>query len=107
MKFQYIRIRRKHQCEHRNNWFCKVGSGHPKKVCKYLKLIGGVTKKRKGCYNPVLYGGYCYNCKQKTRDKIFAGAGGADILGGVAIKKGVIKKVPKIAAKVIQVILRK
>lgn len=66
--------------------------------------------KSKGCYNPVLDGKYCENCKQKRkekRDKILAGAGGAAILGcGVAIKKGVIKKAPKIAAKVIQVILR-
>lgn len=67
--------------------------------------------KSKGCYNPVLDGKYCEHCKQKRkekRDKILARAGGAAILGcGVAIKKGVIKKTPKIAAKVIQVILRK
>lgn len=67
--------------------------------------------KSKGCYNPVLDGKYCVQCKQKRkekRDKILAGAGGAAILGyGVAIKKGVIKKGPKIVAKVIQVILRK
>ncbi len=67
--------------------------------------------KSKGCYNPVLDGKYCEYCKQKRKEKrnnILAGAGGAAILGGsVAIKKGVIKQVPKIAAKVIQVILRK
>ncbi|WP_238900719.1 hypothetical protein [Clostridium sp. YIM B02500] len=62
--------------------------------------------KSKGCYNPVLDGKYCARCKQKRkekRDKILAGVGGAVVLGcGVAIKKG-----PKIAAKVIKVILKK
>lgn len=73
--------------------------------------------KSKGCYNPVLDGKYCVQCKQKRkekRDKILAGAGagagagGAAIWGvGVAIKKGVIKQVPKIGEKVIQVFLKK
>lgn len=65
----------------------------------------------KGCNNPVLDGMYCEFCKQKrkeNKDKIMAGAGGALILGGgVAIKKGALKQIPKIAAKVIQLVLRK
>lgn len=67
--------------------------------------------KSKGCNNPVLDGKYCEYCKQirkERKDKILAGAGGAVILGvSVAIKKGVIKQVPKIAAKILQVILRR
>lgn len=67
--------------------------------------------KTKGCNNPVLDGKYCELCKQKrkeNKDKIMAGAGGAFILGaGVAIKKGALKQIPKIAAKVIQVVLKK
>jgi hypothetical protein len=67
--------------------------------------------KSKGCYNPVLGGKYCVQCKQnrkEKRDKILAGALGAAILGGGgAIKKVAIKQAPKIAAKVIQIILRK
>ena len=67
--------------------------------------------KSKGCYNPVLEGKYCEYCKQRrkeNKDKILAATAGAGILGGgIAIKKGVIKQVPKIAAKVLQVILRR
>jgi len=67
--------------------------------------------KTKGCNNPVLDGKYCEFCKQKrkeNKDKVVAGAGGALILGGgFAIKKGALKQIPKIAAKVIQVVLRK
>lgn len=67
--------------------------------------------KSKGCYNPVLEGKYCEHCKQKRREKrdeILAGVGGAAIFAIVAaIKKGAIKQGPKIAAKVIQVILKK
>ena len=67
--------------------------------------------KSKGCNNPVLDGKYCEHCKQKRKEnggKILAGAGGVAILGlGVARKKGAMKQVPKIAAKLMQVILRK
>lgn len=69
--------------------------------------------KTKGCTKPVLDGKYCENCKKKRKEKrgkilAEAGAGGAAILvGGVAIKKGALKQIPKIAAKVIQVVLRK
>jgi len=67
--------------------------------------------KSNGCHNPVLDGKYCVLCKQKRkekRDKILAGAGGSAIVGlGVAIKKGVLKQAPKVAAKVIQVISKK
>jgi len=67
--------------------------------------------KSKGCDNPVLDGKYCEHCKQKRKEKreiILAGAGSVAILvGGVVKKSGVIKQVPKIAAKVMQVILRK
>lgn len=67
--------------------------------------------KSKGCCNPVLDGKYCEYCRQKRkekRNKILAGAGSAVILGGgVAIEKVVIKQFPKIAAKVLQVILRR
>lgn len=67
--------------------------------------------KTKGCNNPVLDGKYCEFCKQKrkeNKDKIMARAGGVLILGGgVAIKKGALELIPKIAVKVIQVVLRK
>lgn len=67
--------------------------------------------KSKGCDNIVLDGKYCENCKQKRKEKgskVLARAGGVAILGfGVAIKKGAMKQVHKIAAKSIQVILRK
>lgn len=67
--------------------------------------------KSKGCYNPVLDGKYCVNCKQKRKEKggkMLAGAGGFAVLGlGIARKKGVMKKVPKITAKLMQVILKK
>ena len=67
--------------------------------------------KSKGCYNPVLDGKYCEYCKQRrkeNKDKILAVTGIVVIpVVGVAIKKGLIKQVPKIAAKVIRVILRR
>lgn len=67
--------------------------------------------KSKGCCNPVLDGKYCEYCKQirkERKDNILAGAVGVVILGGgAAIKKVVIKQVPKIAAKVLQLILRR
>lgn len=67
--------------------------------------------KSKGCYNPVLDGKYCEYCKQRrkeNKDKILKAATGLGILGGsVAIKKGAIKQVPKIAAKVLKVIFRR
>ena len=67
--------------------------------------------KTKDCYNPVLDGKYCEYCNQirkERKDKILAVAGGAFIFGGgVAKKKGLIKKAPKIAAKVLQLILRR
>jgi len=67
--------------------------------------------KSKGCCNPVLDGKYCEYCKQRrkeNKDTILAAAASVGILGvGVAIKKGVTKQVPKIAAKAIQVILRR
>ena len=67
--------------------------------------------KSKGCCNPVLDGKYCEYCKQsrkETKNKILVVAGGVAIPAvGVAIKKGALKQVPKIAAKVIQVILRR
>lgn len=67
--------------------------------------------KTKGCNNPMIDGKYCEFCKQKrkeNKDKIMVGAGGVLILGGgVAVKKGALKHIPKIAAKVIQLVLRK
>lgn len=67
--------------------------------------------KTKGCNNPVLDGKHCEYCKQKrkeTKNKILIGTGSVGIpVFGFAIKKGVLKQVPKIAAKVIQVVLRK
>ena len=67
--------------------------------------------KTKGCGNPVLDGKYCEYCKQKRREnknKGLAVAGGIAIPAvGIAIKKGALKQIPKIAGKVIQVLLRK
>jgi hypothetical protein len=69
--------------------------------------------KSKSCFNPVLDGKYCVNCKQirkERKEKILVGIGaGVPVIFGcvVAIKKGGIKQVPKIAAKVLKVILRK
>ncbi len=66
--------------------------------------------KSKGCSNPVLDGKYCEHCEQKRKEKrnrIWAGAGVFALPAvGVAIKKGALKQVPKIVAKVLQVILR-
>jgi hypothetical protein len=67
--------------------------------------------KSKGCCNPVLDGKYCEYCKQirqETKNKILVVAGGAAVPAvGFAIKKGALKQVPKIAAKVIKVILKR
>ena len=67
--------------------------------------------KTNGCNNPVLDGKYCDYCNQRRKedkDKIKAGVGGAFILGGgFAIKKGALKKIHRIAEKVIKVVLRK
>jgi hypothetical protein len=67
--------------------------------------------KTKGCSNPVLDGTYCEHCKQKQKEnknKGLAVAGGIAISAvGIAIKKGVLKQIPKIAGKAIQVVLRK
>ncbi len=66
--------------------------------------------KRKGCFNPVLKGKYCEQCTQKRKekkDKILAGLGGIVILGGgAALRKGVIKQVPKIAVKVVKEVFK-
>lgn len=67
--------------------------------------------KTKGCSNPVLDGKYCEYCKQKRKENKNNGlavAGGIAIPAvGIAIKKGALKQIPKIAGKVIQVVLRK
>lgn len=67
--------------------------------------------KTKGCCNPVLDGKYCEHCKQKrkeTRDKVIGVACAPLLLvGRYAIKKGALKQISKIAAKAIQVALRK
>ena len=67
--------------------------------------------KTKGCNNPVLDGNYCEYCKQKrkeTKNKVLIGAGSVGIpVIGVAIKKGALKQISKIAGKVLQVVLRK
>ena len=69
------------------------------------------TCKTKGCNNPVLDGKYCEHCKQvrkENKNKGLAIAGGIAIPAvGVAIKKGALKQVPKIAKAVAQIILRK
>jgi hypothetical protein len=66
--------------------------------------------KSKACYNPVLDGKYCEQCKQKRKEKgvkILTGAGGTAILVvGAAIKKGIIKQGPKIARAAIKVVLK-
>lgn len=60
--------------------------------------------KSKGCYNPVLYGKYCEQCKQirkEKKDKIMAGVAGAAILVfGFVKKKDLLKNALNIAAKV-------
>lgn len=64
--------------------------------------------KTKDCYNPVLDGEYCVHCEQKRKersDKIWAGA--AILGGGVLLKAGVIKQIPKMAVKVLGIILKK
>lgn len=67
--------------------------------------------KTKGCDNPALDGKYCEYCKQirkENKNKGLAIAGGIAIPAvGIAIKKGALKQIPKIAGKVVQVILRK
>jgi hypothetical protein len=63
----------------------------------------------KDCYNPVLDGKYCEQCRQKRkeiRNKIVAGTGGIAAALLVVVKGG-IKHAPKIAAKAIQVALKR
>ena len=66
--------------------------------------------KSKGCCNPVLKGKYCQFCKKKRKEKrakVFAVVGSTTILGiGGAAKKGAMKQIPKIAEKVVKVIIR-
>ncbi len=70
------------------------------KKCKY-----------KGCDNPVLEGKYCaYHTQvmKEKRDKGLLAAGGLALLPiGVAIKKGALKKIPEIAAKAVQIVLKR
>lgn len=70
------------------------------KKCKY-----------KGCDNPVLEGKYCVYHTQvmkEKRDKVLLVVGGVVIPAvGVAIKKGALKKFPEIAAKVVQIVLKR
>ena len=67
--------------------------------------------KTQDCNNPVLNGKYCLQCKKKrkeTKNKVLIGGGSVVIpVIGVAIKKGALKQIPKIASKVIQAVLRK
>jgi hypothetical protein len=67
--------------------------------------------KTKGCNNPVLDGKYCEYCKQKqkeVKDKALFVAGGVALpVIGIAIKKGVLKKVPEIAKAVLRLALRR
>lgn len=67
--------------------------------------------KTKGCNNPVLDGKYCEFCKQErkeTGNKVKGVAAAVAIpAAGYAIKKGVLKQVPKIAKAALQIILRK
>ena len=66
--------------------------------------------KTKACDNPVLDGKYCEYCTQKRKEKRDAGLVivGTALIGliGVAIKKGGLKQVPKIAAKAVKIIFR-
>lgn len=64
--------------------------------------------KNKECCNPVLEGRYCQRCAQKRREKrdgILAIATSAIIVVGGVVKvkkKDLIRKAPKIAAKVLR-----
>lgn len=66
--------------------------------------------KSKGCLNPVLKGNYCELCSKKRKEKrdlILGGLGSAAIIsGGVAIKKGAIKQIPKVAANIVKIFLK-
>ena len=66
--------------------------------------------KTKGCNNPVLDGKYCLQCTQvrkenKNKGLAVAGAVGIPAIG-LAIKKGALKQVPKIAKAVVKIIFR-
>jgi len=67
--------------------------------------------KSKNCNNPIIDGKYCEYCKQRKkerREKIWGVIGSTAFLGGcVAVKKGVIKQVPIIAAKIVNVVLHR
>lgn len=67
--------------------------------------------KTKDCNNPALDGKYCDFCTQarkETRNKVLGAAGTAVIAGGgVAAKKGLLKKVPELAIKAVRLVLKK
>ncbi|GHU82296.1 hypothetical protein FACS1894196_0400 [Clostridia bacterium] len=70
--------------------------------------------KTKVCNNPVLDGKYCEYCKQKRKENKNKGLAVAVAVGipavsaaGYAIKKGALKQIPKIAGKIIQVVLKR
>ncbi len=69
------------------------------------------TCKTKWCKNPAIVGKYCVMCTQKRKEmrgKILAGAGAVGIpAAGYAIKKGALKQLPKIAAKLAQILLKR
>ena len=65
---------------------------------------------KKGCNNPVIVGKYCEHCKQlrkENKQTILAFAGTAVIAVGVFLGKKAIKTAPTIAAKVIQIVLKR
>jgi hypothetical protein len=76
-------------------------------------MAKGTSKlcKTKGCNNPVLDGKYCVHCKQKRKENKNKGLAVAGVVGipvaGVAIKKGALKQIPKIAGKVLQLVLKR
>ena|GEM_PF-1888365 len=67
--------------------------------------------KMKDCTNDVLEGKYCEYCKQVRkgkRNKILGGAAAVGVsAAGYAVKKGVLRQVPKILGSVFKIILKK
>ena len=75
-----------------------------------MKKVKSKRCKSKGCNNLVLRGKHCEYCTKKRKEikeKAEAGFVGVVLLGcGAAIKKGVLKQVPIIAAKVAKLIVK-